>query len=335
MEWLWPIPAAVAALTLGAVGIARFLLWDQVLMARLQIYMSARRTREALPLAERLLDMLSRRRGSLHPDTATARYTLGHLCFEHGHRARGAELVREAAAALASHAATGDAGFAASLLNLASAQRTIGDLEGALESALAGAGLLARRHGALDPRVAGARGNTGVILNELGRPGEAATILEDVLQMCVRIHGRGSAEEGVALVNLAEARIRLGDFPAARSALDRAVGILGSVRAAPTAAGDEIGHAWAAYALLHETREEWEAAEDMRIRALAAFERALGTVHAEVAGQQEKLAAALDRLDRPTEAALARRRAVRIRAELLSGTDAPLSPPAREAAARG
>ncbi len=311
MDWVWYALCGVIGIA-AAIGLAVCALYrERIRTMHIQWHMVRQRYDRALPLVERQLADLQSRHGDRHIETAVAKYTLGQIHFEHGRKDHGRRLVEEAAAFFRDLDAPRGNDYAVYLMNLGCAQRAIGEKEAALRSMRKCAELALELYGPDDWQTAEARNNVAVLLDEIGQPAEALAEYEEVLRVRKAAFGEDSFDVGKVLVNMAESQISLGSFPAARTALERALELLGKNP------GHELGQAYDSYGRLCEAQENWERAEEMRIQSLTVFERELGTGHVEVATQMEKLAAVLEKLERPTEGELARRRALRIREALV------------------
>jgi tetratricopeptide (TPR) repeat protein len=310
MQWTWYLSGAMAGVALLAAVVVRFIYRDQVRMVRIQWHLMRQRNDRALPLAEAQFEGLRRRKGERHLETATAKYTLGQIRYEHGREEEGRNMVLEAAEVIGELEARSDEEFRMSLMNLGVALRSVGEREAALEVTRKAAALSAASYGNSDWQTAEAMSNVGVLLDETGRSAEALTVHREVLRVKTAEFGKNSVEVAKVLVNLSEAEIATGNYPGARTALERAIAVLEPI-------GDHtLGHAFDSFAKLEEAQENWEAAERMRAASVMVLERALGRDNAEVAVQMDRYAALLGQLGRPVEVRLARRRASRIRETL-------------------
>lgn len=166
------------------------------------------------------------------------------------------------------------------------------------------------QHGAAQPVPATALGNLGVALIKSGRYPEAVTVLEEALAAILATSKEDSLEVGVTRNNLGEAYLHVHRWTEAERLLRQSIETLEPLGM------QEVGDAFDSFAALREAQENWPEAGQLRLRALASWQRNVGDGHTEVVRQMEKLAHVLDRQQRTTERDLYLRRAQEMKESL-------------------
>ncbi len=182
------------------------------------------RPRDAEPFQREVLAIRERVLGPAHPDIARSLDQLA-IALERQGRREEARLLAERALELRRRVlGSRHSDVAATLMNLATIAYRTGDLEGALVRQLESLAIYRDAFGE-HPHLAHALANSGVILRDLGRYGEARQMLEESLAMRRKLSGDELSDVAVSRLYLAKLERMTGRLPVAEDLYRQALGI--------------------------------------------------------------------------------------------------------------
>jgi tetratricopeptide (TPR) repeat protein/CHAT domain-containing protein len=289
------------------------------LIRRISELYSAGRFGEAIPLAERSVELTRARKGGEHLDTAATMTWLALLYRSQG-RYGEAESLYEGSLALFEKALGPDhPQVATSLNNLALLYRSrgrTGEAESLYKRSLV---LYEKALGPDHPQVATALNNLAMLYNDLSRYVEAEPLFKRSLYIYEKALGPDDPQVATTLNNLAALYIDLGRYAEAEPLFKRSLRIREKVLGPDH---PEVGTSLANLAELYRSQGRTSEAEPLYKRSLALLEKALGPDHLQVATTLNNLALLYERQGRTSEAEPLYSRSLSIR-EKVFGPDHP------------
>ena len=272
------------------------------------------KAQEAIPLAQKALEILREVRGKKHPDTSQLLNMLGVLHQTVGDFATARRCYEQALAIDKEVHGKEAPNTAVSLCNLGTLLEAMGDFRAArqhLEQALS---IDKEVHGDKHPSTATALNNLGALLVSMGDYSGARPYLEQALAIRKEIFGEKHPETANSLCNLGTLLLSMGDYAEARRHLEQALAIDEEIhggRHASTATSlDNLGGLLARMGDYPDARLCSE-------RALAVRKEILGEKHPETARSLQNLGRLLMKMGNYTEARSYLEQALAIRQEVL------------------
>jgi CHAT domain-containing protein/Tfp pilus assembly protein PilF len=242
---------------------------------------------EALPLAERVLEIRERLSGPEHPDVADSLNDLARLYLDRGDYAKAEPLLNRALAILEKALEPEHPSVAASLSNLSLLYKNRGEYSKAeplLNRALA---IREKALGPEHPDVAASLNNLASVYRVRGEYAKAEPLVHRALAIREKALGPEHIDVADSLNDLAYLYLDRGDYAKAEPLLNRALVIrekaLGPEHPDVAASLNNL-------AFLYQFLKDWAKAEPLLNRALAIREKALGSDHPDVAASLNNLA---------------------------------------------
>ena len=243
------------------------------------VYLQLARYAEARAALERALVMREKLLGPEHLFVSWTVSFLGQVHMAVGDPATALRLfrrelsIREQQPAATRHGSL-DRLIAESLSNVSSAQRALGDLDGARASARRDLELATRNDGQAGPTLRGALNDNGLLALSMGEYGEALALLQRALDMALQIDGPAHRNVGHQISNLGLLLHRAGDPARAVPMHERAVAIdqaaLGSSHPLVALRQRRLAAALADLGQLDAARQQLRAARAITVHSQAA-----------------------------------------------------------------
>jgi tetratricopeptide (TPR) repeat protein len=267
---------------------------------------------EAIPIAERALDLAKRLYGPEHLEVAKSLGTLAILQVSQGRYAEAESLYKRGLAIKEKALGLEHPDVGLSLNNLAILYRRQGRYTEAEPLYKRDLAILEKTHGPNHPDVATSVDNLGVLYETQGRYAEAEPLFKR--SIAIREKGRDPASLANSLVNLAAVYVVQERYAEAEPLYKRALTLLESAlgRNHP-----EVGTLLSRFGGLYYLQHRYAEAEPLHKRALLILESALGPEHPSVAESLNAIAALYEGQGRYAEAEPLFKKAIGIREKVL------------------
>ncbi len=273
--------------------------------------------REGIPVAERAVALYESLTTAGDARVATAAMQLGALHFLAGNYDGAAKAYGRAVAIREQIPATDPVALATSLSALANAKRGAGQLVEAGELFERSLAVELKALGPDHLEVARTQISYGSLLNARGDSAGARAMLERARGVFESNKETGTLEFAALLNNLGQVYRRAGAFEQARERLEQSVAIRETLLGSQSPMHPQLATGLSGLAGLYQEMGEFDRAEPLHRRLLAAYEASLGPSHPTVATVLTNLAMIRALRDDPTEAEALFLRAVRIRESAL------------------
>jgi CHAT domain-containing protein/Flp pilus assembly protein TadD len=269
--------------------------------------------RDGIPIAERATALFESLLGPTDPRVANASMALGALHFRAGNYSAAATAFGRALAIREKAPGTDPLAIAASLSALANAKRGTGQLVEAEELFARSLMIQEKALGSDHIEVARTLISYGSLLDARGDSGGAESMLRRALGVFESNQATDTMEFAALLNNLGGLYRRAGSLDKAREPLERSVAIREKLLGSQSPMHPQLASGLASLAALYQEMGQFDLAEPLHRRVLAAYEASLGPSHPNVATVLTNLAMIRTLRDDPTEAESLFLRALQIR----------------------
>ncbi len=274
---------------------------------------------EAIPIAERVLEILERILGENHPDVASSMAWLAFLYFSQGRYSQAEPLYKQALEMTQKLLGTEHPDVATSLNNLALLYRSQGRYSQAEPLYKQALEMTQKLLGTEHPDVATSLNNLAILYQSQGRYNQAEPLLIQALEMTQKLLGTEHPDVATSLNNLAILYQSQGRYnqaePLLIQALEMRQKLLGTEH-------PDVATSLNNLAALYESQGRYNEAEPLYRQALEMTQKLLGTEHPDVATSLNNLALLYSSQGRYNEAEPLYRQALEMRQKLL-GTEHP------------
>ena len=278
---------------------------------------AAGRYRDGIPIAERATALFESLLGPMDPRVANASMVLGSLQFRAGNYSGAAQAFARALTIREKAPGNDPLAIAASLSALANAKRGTGQLVEAGDLFARSLAIQEKALGKDHVEVARTLISYGSLLDARGDSVRAESMLTRALSVFEANAAAETMEFAALLNNLGQVYRRAGALDKAREPLERSVALREKLLGSQSPIHPQLASGLAGLASLYQEMGQFDLAEPLHRRVLAAYEVSLGPSHPTVATVLTNLAMIRTLRDDPTEAEALFLRALQIRESAL------------------